>query len=174
MRYLPIVISCILLFSCANTKKNSINDDNQVKADSFFENTTKYNIIGTAFYSTMYCGGAKPPDDIEEFHAKPREMIETTIVFKLKTDTTIFVQTKTDTNGRFETKLPEGIWTLSFCDDFENKNKNAMDILEVTKNCKLFFNSYYGERKVIKNDSNLILHFSLRCNPCDPHIYMRP
>ena len=156
----------ILTFSC-HTKKETIKQQSKIT-----ESANAVNISGKAVYNTTYCGGARPPQHIEEKHAKKRNLQNSTIIFKNIDENNISeIKIHTDKTGRFNIKLYPGIWKYYLTNDVFKQNEEIKNLL--SKDCDKLLNNSFGEIIPKKDNSNLELLFHLPCNPCDSSKYPR-
>jgi hypothetical protein len=156
------------LFSCGSMKREST----EQKLDNSQNNPT-VEVSGKALYTTVYCGGARPTPEIQRMHATPRSIKNASLLFrKYGTDDAMKTFAKTDSLGRFTAKLPPGKWEYSIAEDFYNHNNEAG--MEFPRECDKFYGIPYGTVQLSADTAGLELRFRLRCNPCDPSIYMRP
>ena len=168
LNYGLILLALFTLFSCGSMKHES----SEPKIEDSQKNPS-FEVSGEALYTSVYCGGARPTPEIERMHATPRPLIKTSLLFrKSGSDSEMKKFAKTDSLGNFTANLPSGKWEYSMAEDFYEYNKEAG--MEFPRECDKFYGVPYGTIHVRTDTSGIELRFRLRCNPCDPSIYMRP
>ena len=170
VKHCLILVPLFMLFSCGSTKQ--VSTEREVGDE---RNKTGLNceLSGKAVYTTSYCGGARPTSEIERMHATPRNIKNTSLLFrKSGSDAEMSKFTKTDSLGNFTANLPSGKWEYSIAEDFYANNPEPGS--EIPKKCDKFYRVPYGTLHVAADTTGVKLRFRLRCNPCDSSVYMRP
>lgn len=159
-----LIISILFLVSCGSNK--TVNQTNKTNKEG-----NKILVIGVANYNSIYCGGARPNEEVLAEYNRLRSMKNTTIKF-VNVDNLKSENTKTDEKGNFSVNLSAGSWEYYLSEDFYDSNIDD-GLLEIQKKCDKFYNAPYGTIEIFSDTTvNLIYH--LPCNPCDPYMNMRP
>lgn len=188
-KQISILSVFIFLISCANDSTQDTPVDSQsvwdsiqaplkvdsplAKIDSSALDTTAP-VINTfkakfkAWYTTSYCGGAKPTEEIVQQHAALRLLTNSNL--KLKNHFTGMVFTcSTNASGEAEVALEEGKYDVYLTPNINSSLNTGFDA-----KCNLWLDKSLFTVKVSNNGKvqDITIHFE--CNPCDVNMKKRP
>ena len=168
----------VVMTSCARKNNHSIGNDT-LNADSNVETTptdtlmeqTSEGIVLTGLIesTSSYCGGAAPPQSLLDRLATPQAFINDQLVFMEKSTKKAY-PFKTDATGHYTVSLPAGNYELH-----PEKRPNPQNYGYDT-NCEAWLSTVFAEcslsKKPLAQSKNFVIN--LPCDPCDPHVHMRP
>lgn len=170
-------IIALLFFSCAeNAEQLRVESDTKdsvlvVTDSSLTEPVTDSLIAETPdsvllkiSYSTQYCNGAYPPDEILEEHRTPRRFKH----FSFHVSGVNKLSFTTNERGEATIALSPGKYQLELLKD--NKTKYAPYDL----NCMAYYENSWAEFEIKPNQSTYKIHIEFPCDLCEPEIRMRP
>jgi hypothetical protein len=160
-----VTVLLVLLLAACHTKQD-------IPAEKKYIPNPAFSVKGTAVYTTQWCGGARPPHDLQKFHYTARPVKNTTLILTHR-EHGAKITCETNEEGNFELTAGEGEWNMSISEDFYEPNHEAAG-MEIPTECDKFYGVSYGRISVNSDTAGLIFSFSLQCNPCDPYGNMRP
>jgi hypothetical protein len=181
---LVLLLSVLLQISCQiNNKVKNINIEIADKDSSILleksetdvkkiGNDSLVLISGKIYYTSSYCGGAHPTEEIMKELNKSKLYLNTE--FRLfNEDSKIEYYFYTDNTGSYSLKLNRGNYNLypTKIKVDENNNGNGYN-----PNCDARLKTILATINILESDSVINQNFNvhLECNPCDPYLKMRP
>lgn len=155
--------------------------DSAVRADSVSRNTlvdsvpadteiveatypAKFNIQ----YTSSYCGGARPTDEIVEEKQRLKTLSSSSIKFKNHFTGTEYVL-KTNAQGIAEGQMEEGKYDVFLTNDINADLGTGFD-----PKCKLWQDQLLLTVKVKSSGTTQDVNIHFICNPCDENMKRRP
>ncbi|MBK8927225.1 MAG: hypothetical protein IPM74_15235 [Crocinitomicaceae bacterium] len=167
----------LLLFSCAeNTQQLCVESDTddsvlavtdsvltEPVTDSLIAETPD-SVLMKITYSTSYCGGAYPPDEILEEHRTPQRFKHFTFLLRGDKDQ----EFTTNEQGKATLSLAPGSYQLFLLK--ENKERYAPFDLS----CDAYYQEAWAKFDVNPNKTDYKIHLDFPCDLCDPEVRVRP
>jgi hypothetical protein len=189
MRALFILCAFFIFFSCTDSvnknkaevieKDSIIAKDGTELAASIETNDSITDIIPdtsllitehvSVMFTTSYCGGAAPTEEIENRHANRRPFTKSTLRIK-NSSAGIDTLVSTNESGEFKASLPVGTYDVYLTSKVNSRLDTGFNpACEILK--KKISGTFTVSHK--KNPfSTVIIHFD--CDPCDPDMKKRP
>lgn len=143
-----------ILFSfmgCTNSK--SMNSGKKVI-------TSRINVT----YTSDYCGGAPPPEELLQRLKTPKKFSNQTLyIFDNKQRLGNATLLKTNTEGQFDFEAEQGMYYVYLKDKMKFDPEESKN-----KNCKEWLLRPYAEFEVIETEEESSIQIHKQCNPCLP------
>ncbi|MTI31635.1 hypothetical protein [Xanthovirga aplysinae] len=152
MAFVGCLLSTIFLWGCVNSKG----------MDKQNSKNSSVKVIVT--YSSDYCGGALPPEDLLEKKTKSRKYVNQKLhVFNNNKRQGESMSFQTNFDGVFYFEGPAGVYYI-YLDD-----KMKLDPLKIeNRACKNWLLKPYAQFEVNKEEETTNIHIHKQCNPCLP------
>lgn len=153
-----LLLVTALLFTACSTTKNSAQTNN-TDSSSNDEITLKIE------YTSNYCGGANPPDELIQKLKTPKKYSEMEIYLSRKDNLSgDLTKLKTDENGEVSTSLNTGTYYLFMP---EKKNIELKEGGEA-ESCEKWKNTPNGEFTVKLDSNEVAISITKTCDTCGP------
>lgn len=139
MRKIFVFVSLFILMSCNSSKTASTNESTTFKV----------------MFTSDYCGGAYPSDEILEALKKPKPLKGEEIYIKSTSEDAKFISIKTNEDGEFSADLAEGDFLIFLKEKIE------------AKNCEEWSTKANGNFTFTKGSENQTINVHRTCNPCN-------
>ncbi len=155
LNFLCYLLSMTLTLSACNPKIGAKNK------------TTKHQVpvTGIIYFTSSYCNGARPTEDILKKYNTPKILPNTTLHLRETGDSTATYFSITITKeGRFSTNIPPGIYNIYMTGKYD---ANALPDYDST--CKQWLEQPLLQVTIKEGSAtnlNLDLHLFFHCNPC--------
>jgi hypothetical protein len=180
MKTTLIIIVALTAFSFTNINCRSKSNKNDLQQsaktvgsiqsnsnDSLDRKSSVINVKGTVYFTSPYCGGARPTDEIIEGTKKLRLMTSSTIFLVNDKNPTEKINVTTGNDGTFKYNLQAGTYSYYMTSDF-NKNIGIEFSSSDPSIRDMKFGSFNVSDKMSK-PLTLVYHFI-----CGPETRMRP
>jgi hypothetical protein len=120
---------------------------------------------GYLYFTSSYCGGARPTQEILKQHATPKILPNTTLHLHEVSDTSKTNYTiVTDKDGKFSSCMPPGTYNVYMTDKYDAKALPDFD-----PECKAWLEQSLTQIEIRDNipaNTNIDLKLFFHCNPC--------
>ncbi len=146
-------------------------DEATMRIDSVAEDTTsaaaKYRVTLTVYYTTSYCGGARPSQDIVAGHEAPRLFASSSLRLK-NHHTGKEYWIKTSSGGTANYEFEEGKYDVFLTEDIRPSLNTGFD-----PDCAIWKQQLLVTVKIGPNSKAQDVNIHFVCNPCDDDMKIR-
>lgn len=148
-------------------------DSVAARKDSVIQDTVglmdnKFNSSFIFYYTTSYCGGARPTEEIIQQNQMPRLLTNSTLKLKNHHSGVVFTCI-TDKNGAAAVDLEEGKYDVYLTKEINPALPTGFDA-----KCSLWLNKSLYTVKVTDDGKTREVTVHFECNPCDENMKRRP
>ena len=188
------LFSLILFFSCSANTEKAADAEQKINPDTVTESMPQDGTIVTdstpvlpdtlmaenllteaktyefqAVYTTPYCGGAAPPEEILKENAIPKPLKNSLVMIRKSGELKGEIKIKTNNLGVFKYALEPGTYNYYLTKEFDPS------ITIINKNCTKVFLKSYGSFTIKKTSKgSVVLSYAISCDPCDENMKKRP
>jgi len=153
---LATFIITLLLSSCSSSKNSTSASDNSQKTDEIINLTIEY--------TSNYCGGANPPDELLERLKIPKAYANMDIYISKESNINNVIKITADANGKVTTSLSDGKYYLFMPEKIAAKSTNERD----EKGCITWKNTPNGDFSISNGSKEVVVTIKKTCDACGP------
>lgn len=121
----------------------------------------KNNVTLSVFFTSTYCSGAWPPQEVLDSYRKERPLINSTILLQNVSDKSKKIKVTTDETGNAVAQINTGTYNIYMTESYTGCSFNS--------SCDIWLKQCFGQLSIIEgeNDGYKIV-YNFGCDPCSP------